>query len=122
MRDKGRHIDEIAGAGLGHEFEPVAPAHAGPSADHVDHALHRPVMVRAGLGFRMDDDGSRPSFSAPARAWVMAAARFMPGVCGRVDVELARTDHPDAVETPRASLDLSMLFSQTLGRAGRSAQ
>src|SRR6267378_8210118 len=22
------------------------------------------------------------SFSAPARAWVMAAARFMPGVCG----------------------------------------
>src|ERR1700722_110372 len=41
------------------------------------------------------------NFSAPARAWVMAAARFMPGVWAvLMSSSLARTTHPEAVEPP----------------------
>ena len=32
VRHVGRHVDEIARAGLGHEFQPLAPAHARASA------------------------------------------------------------------------------------------
>src|SRR6266436_7173555 len=60
MRDEGRDVDEVAGAGLGDELELVAPVLA--------------------LGWMTTVPAQ--SFSAPARAWVMAAARFMPGVCG----------------------------------------
>src|SRR6266436_9739641 len=59
MRDEGRDVDEVAGAGLGDELELVAPVLA--------------------LGWMTTVPAQ--SFSAPARAWVMAAARFMPGVC-----------------------------------------
>ena len=40
------------------------------------------------------------SFSAPARACVIAAARFMPGVCARVDVELVAVHDAHAVKFP----------------------
>src|SRR5262249_37781319 len=68
MRHVRWHEDEVAGAGLGGEFEPLAPAHAGFSPHHVDHALERTMMMRAGLCVWVDRDGAGPEFlSARAR-------------------------------------------------------
>src|SRR5581483_3517781 len=60
MWDIGWHEDEVAGSCVGHEFKLVAPAHPRAAADHVDHALQRPVMVGAGLRPGMDYDRSGP--------------------------------------------------------------
>jgi hypothetical protein len=38
-------------------------------------------MVRAGLRLGMDDHGAGPQLLGAARAAVIAAARFIPGVC-----------------------------------------
>src|SRR5207249_8184559 len=51
---------EVARTRFGDELEPVAPAHARASADHVDHALDRAVMVCAGLRPGMDDNRPGP--------------------------------------------------------------
>src|SRR5206468_2896899 len=49
VRHEGRHVDEVAGTGLGGELQVLAPAHARAALDDVDHALQRPVVMRAGL-------------------------------------------------------------------------
>src|ERR1041385_9038377 len=58
MGDVGRHVYEVAGAGLGDEVELVAPAHAGLAAYYIYDALDRAVVMGAGLGLGMDDDGA----------------------------------------------------------------
>src|SRR5258708_26947732 len=60
MRDVRWHMDEIAWTRLSDKLEPIAPAHTGAPADHIDHALEGAMMVSAGLGLGMDDDRSRP--------------------------------------------------------------
>src|SRR5476651_1756850 len=57
VRDIRRHIDEVAGSGLGGELELVAPAHAGAALHNVDHALEMAVVMRAGLGVGVDGHG-----------------------------------------------------------------
>jgi hypothetical protein len=92
VRDVGRDIHEIAGAGFVDEFEAGATAEAGASAHDVDYRLDFAVVVRASFGVGMDDHRAGPSFCAPTRAWEMASARVMPGVCGGlVSRLLART-------------------------------
>ena len=81
VRNKGRHVDESPGS-ASRLIEVVAPAHARTAADHVNDAFETAMMMRAGHGIRVDRDRARPSFPAPVRALVTAAARFMPGVCG----------------------------------------
>ena len=54
--------DEVARARLRSEFEAIAPFHPRATADHVDHALDRTVMMRTSLRFRVDDDGPGPKF------------------------------------------------------------
>src|SRR3984885_8023913 len=100
VRDEGRHVDEIARGGFGHEFEPVTPAHAGASADHIDDAFDRPMVVRPGLGFGVDNDGSSPQLLR-SRAGVGDGRRAIhAGRLSRVDVEFVRMDDADAVEAP----------------------
>src|SRR6185312_11197629 len=60
MRHVRRHIDEIAGAGLGDEFQILAPAHARLAAQNVDHAFQCAVMMRSGFGVGLNGDGSGP--------------------------------------------------------------
>src|SRR6185503_17358080 len=60
VRNVWRHVDEVAGAGFRDELELIAPAHPRLSADDVDHAFHRAVMVRAGFRLRMDHHGAGP--------------------------------------------------------------
>src|SRR4029434_6430763 len=57
-----RNEDEVARTRLGSEFETIAPLHPCATADHVDHALDRAMMVRPSLRFWMDDDGTGPEF------------------------------------------------------------
>src|SRR5256886_6503136 len=100
MRDEGRDVDEVAGAGLGDELELVAPAHAGLAANDVDHALYRAVMVGAGLGLGVDDDGAGPEFlGAGARVGDGGGAVHARGLRG-VDVELVGVDDAHAVVLP----------------------
>src|SRR5215472_18087991 len=43
VRNVRRHIDKVAWAGFRDIFETFAPAHAGPSANHVDDTFKRPM-------------------------------------------------------------------------------
>src|SRR5436190_3207177 len=100
MRDEGRDVDEVAGAGFGHEFELVAPAHARLAAHHVDHALDRAVVVGAGLCLGVDDDGAGPEFlGAGARVGDGGGAVHAGGLRG-VDVELVGVDNAHARVLP----------------------
>jgi len=62
MRNVWRNEDEVAWACLRSEFEAIAPFHPRATADHVDHALDRTVMMRTGLRFRVNDDRPGPEF------------------------------------------------------------
>src|SRR2546428_13734535 len=96
MRDEGRDVDEVAGAGFGHEFELVAPAHAGLAANDVDHALDWAMMMSAGLSLGVDDDGAGPEFlGAGARVGDGGGAVHARGLRG-VDVELVGVDDAHA--------------------------
>src|SRR2546427_5924578 len=100
MRDEGRDVDEVAGAGLGDELELVAPAHARLAAHHVDHALDWAMMMSAGLSLGVDDDGAGPEFlGAGARVGDGGGAVHARGLRG-VDVELVGVDDAHAVVLP----------------------
>src|SRR2546428_2990210 len=118
MRDEGRDVDEVARAGLGHELELVAPAHAGLAANDVDYALDRAVVMRAGLGLGVDDDGAGPEFlGAGARVGDGGGAVHARGLRG-VDVELVGVDDAHAVVLP---LGLGIAHREPPGlRASRS--
>src|SRR5207244_90558 len=78
----------------------VAPAHALLALHHVDHALHRSVMVRAGLRLRMDHHRAGPELlGAGARVGDRRGAVHA-GRLRRVDVELGAFDDAHAVELP----------------------
>src|SRR6202020_3589279 len=100
VRDEGRHVDEIARAGFGHEFETVAPAHAGAPADHIDDALYGPMVMRPSLRLRVNDDGPGPQLLRPRPGVGDGRRAIHARRLGRVDVEFARTDDADAVEAP----------------------
>ncbi len=60
MRHVGRNVDEVARSGFVGEFEFLAPAHAGMSSHDIEYGFEFTVMMRTGLGVRLDDDRSRP--------------------------------------------------------------
>src|SRR5215213_10444843 len=60
MRNERRHVDEVARPSFGDELEALPPPHPRPTIYHVDHALKSPMVMRTGLGVRVDRDGTRP--------------------------------------------------------------
>src|SRR5436190_14777147 len=100
MRDEGRDVDEVAGAGLGDELKLVAPAHARLAAHHVDHALYRAMMVRAGLGLGVDDDGAGPEFLGAGAGVGDGGGAIHAGGLRGVDVELVGVDDAHARVLP----------------------
>ncbi|MFZ0299716.1 MAG: hypothetical protein WAM13_15300 [Candidatus Sulfotelmatobacter sp.] len=60
MRDVGRDVDEVSGAGFIDKLQMISPAKAGAAAYDVNDGFEFPVMMGAGLGVGMDDDGSCP--------------------------------------------------------------
>src|SRR3984885_13035672 len=65
VRNIGRHVDEIAGPGLGDEFEPISPAHACDAGNDIDHALQVAVMMWPGLGPGIDGHRAGPELRRP---------------------------------------------------------
>src|SRR5690606_26310250 len=100
MGHVGWHVDEIAGAGFGGEFELFAPAHAGAALDHVDHAFQRPVVVGTGLGVGVDGHGSGPQFLGAHACKVDGSLAVHAGGAGHVAVELVAGYHAHAVVLP----------------------
>src|SRR5258707_13263900 len=90
VRDVGRDVDEVAGAGLGDELEPLAPAHAGFAADDVDDALDRAVVVGAGPGPGVDDDGAGPELLGAGAGVGDGGRPVHARGLGSVEVELVR--------------------------------
>src|SRR5271156_3363539 len=100
MRNVGRDVDEISGAGFINELKIVSPAKASAAADDVNHGFELSVMMRAGLGIGMNYDGSRPEFLC---ADAGAGNGFGAGHAGglrRVGVEFAAADDAQAVSFP----------------------
>jgi hypothetical protein len=60
MRNVGRNVDEVSGAGFIDELEIVSPAKAGAAAHDIDDSFELSVMMWAGLGVGMHDHGSCP--------------------------------------------------------------
>src|SRR5207244_8097484 len=48
MRNEGRHIDEVPGAGVRLIFQAVTPPHPDMATDHIDDGLLLAVMVGSG--------------------------------------------------------------------------
>src|SRR4029079_11308356 len=100
VRNVRRHVDEIAGAGLGGELEPVAPSHPRAAADDVDDALDRSVMMRAGLRLRMDDHRAGPQLLGAHARVVDGRRPAHPRRLRGIAVELVGPHDAHAVVTP----------------------
>src|SRR5277367_3747223 len=104
MGDVGRDVDEVAGAGFVDKFEAGAPAETGTAADDVDYGFDFAVVVRAGPGVRVDDDGAGPEF---LRAGARVGDRCGAGHAGSlrsVGIEIVGADDAEAVVLPVGSL------------------
>ena len=88
VRHVGRHVDEVAGPRLGGELQLLAPAHPGAAADHVDHALQRPVVVGAGLGVGVDVHRAGPELLGAHPGAVDGGGAVHAGRLGGVRVQL----------------------------------
>jgi hypothetical protein len=104
MGDERGHEDEVARPGLGGELQPLAPAHPSPALHHVDDALELAVMVGAGLRVRVDHDGAGPQLPGAGGGGRDRCGPVHPGRLGGVGVQIARADHPHAVELPPGRL------------------
>src|SRR5262245_3734186 len=100
MRHIRRYEDEVAGAGLGGEFEPLAPAHARLATHYVDHALERTMMVRSGLRIRLDRDRAGPELLGARARQIDRSLAVHAGRLRRVRVERMAWDHTHAIVLP----------------------
>src|SRR3974377_1102737 len=62
MRHVGRNKNKIARIGFGGKFQPLAPAHSGLAAHHINDAFQMAVMVRPGFRIRLDRYRACPQF------------------------------------------------------------
>src|SRR5262249_2858957 len=92
--------DEVAGAGLRGELEPLAPAHARLAPHHIDHALERAMMMRSGLRVRLDRDRAGPELLGTCAREIDRGLAVHAGRLRRVRVERMARDHPHAIVLP----------------------
>src|SRR5918995_1457558 len=95
-----RDVDEVAGARFGHELKPLAPPHPRAAGYHVDDTLQRTVMMRAGLGGRVDYDCPGPELlgagpSGGDRRGAVHARRLR-----RVHIEFVGVHNPNPAQPP----------------------
>src|SRR6266851_2764278 len=100
MRHVRRHVDEIARSRLGDEFEPIAPAHAGPPLDDIDDALERAVMMRPGFRVGVDGDRAGPQLLRAGAGEVDRRGARHARCLRRVGVEILHADDAHAVGPP----------------------
>ena len=90
MRDVGRNINEIARAGFVAELQPIAPAHPGPTSDDVYNSLQFAMMVRTGLGVRLNHYGTGPQLTCPGTRMSNGGGPCHSRSLGRVHVQFPR--------------------------------
>jgi len=82
-----------------------SPSAARLAPHHVDHALERTMMMRAGLRIGLDRDRAGQSSGRPTRARLIAALRSMPGVCAGCSGRRMARNHAHAI---RASISVGL--------------
>src|SRR5580704_92981 len=116
MRDVGRDVDEVSGAGFIDKLEIISPAKAGASADDVDHGFEFAVMMRSSLGVGMNDNSSGPEL---LRADFGVRDGFGAGHTRglrRVGVEFAAANDAQAVIFPVGHFISSCSFAAVVPR------
>src|ERR1700748_3148387 len=78
----------------------LAPAHARLALHHIDDAFEMTVMMRAGLGVRLDGHGTRPQFLCPDACKVDRRLAVHPGRRRHVGIKLVPRNDTDAVMFP----------------------
>src|SRR6266436_1063868 len=117
MRHVGRNENEIAGVGLRHKLQMLAPAHPRSALDHVDDALEVTVMMRAGLGVGLDGDG--PQFLRAGAGEIDRRLAVHAGGRGHVGIELVAGDDADAVVLPALGVIVAMMVGTFHDRCSR---
>jgi hypothetical protein len=100
MRDVGRNIDEVAGAGLPSEFEVISPAHAAAAAHNVEDGFELAMVMRAGLRIRFDHHRAGPELAGSGAGVCDSGGAGHSGSLGSVGVEIARRNDFDSVVQP----------------------
>jgi len=100
MRHEGRNINEIAWIGLVTEFEVIAPTHARATSDHVNHSLQLTMMVGAGFGVSLNDDGAGPQLTGSGSCVRDGGGPRHAGRLGRIRVELSSANDLYAIFSP----------------------
>jgi hypothetical protein len=78
----------------------LAPAHAGFALHHINHAFEMTMMMSAGLGVRLNRDGSGPQFLRANAGEVDRRRTIHPLGRGNIGVEIVRGNDTDTVMFP----------------------
>ena len=100
VRNLGRDIDEVAGAGFSDKLETVAPTHASAAFDNVDDTLELAVMMRPGFGVGMDGYRARPEFQRPGSRVSDGSSAIHAGRLRRVRIEFTCVNDTNSVMLP----------------------
>ena len=115
MRHIGRDENEIAGIGFRGELQVIAPTHPRPSLHDINNALKVTVVMRAGLGVRLDGDGARPEFLRPRAREIYRGLSIHPGRRGHIGIELIAWNDANAIVLPALAV---LLVIRVIGVAG----
>jgi hypothetical protein len=66
----GGEVDKVAGSHRHLEFEPLSPTYLSTPFHHIDSNFVTPVMMRSGLGMRLQGDCADPGLSSPTSSKV----------------------------------------------------
>jgi hypothetical protein len=100
VRDVGRNIDEVAGAGFPGKFKVVAPAHTAAAAHNVEDGFKLAMVVRAGFGIGFDHDRASPELAGSCAGVRDGGGAGHSGSLGSVRVEIASRDDFDSIVQP----------------------
>ena len=100
MGNVRRNVDKVAGAGFRDKLELFAPTHARATFDDVDDAFKLSVVMRPGLGVRMDGDGSGPEFRGAGSRVCDRRSTAHSGRLRRVSIEVARVNDTNSMMFP----------------------
>jgi hypothetical protein len=100
VRNVGRDIDEVACACLGGELEMIAPSHASPALDYVDHAFKLAVMMCAGFRIGMNAYGAGPELRRTGPRACDRSGSIHAWSLWRVRIKLAGANYANSVMSP----------------------
>jgi uncharacterized protein YjbJ (UPF0337 family) len=100
VRHVGRDENEIAGIGFRGELQMLSPTHPRLSLHDVDDAFEVTMMMRAGLGVRLDRHGAGPQFLRANAGEVDGSLSIHPRSRGHIRVKLIAWNDANAIVLP----------------------